>query len=202
MKPATLVPAILLAIGACLLPGTGAAQALTSCDWEVAHPSDPDHLGPGKSSSEVDTVKAIEACRVALQDAPDNARFHYQLARALVYHAERNDGSDETAMDHLARAAQAGYTQAMFVYGLMLARHGETCAIEPWTRQAADNGLKAARIAYVDHAVKGTWADCDGVAGRAVMLGYLEGAAGQVSGYYENMLLAGLKRELLVADGE
>ncbi len=199
MRQSTLPRISLLALVGTLLlvlPLGASAQNMTACDWEVAHPSDPDHVGPGRSSSEVDTVKAIAACRDALENSPGNPRFHYQLARALVYHAGRTQGSDDEGMQHLAKAAAAGYTQAMFVYGLMLDQHGETCAIEPWTRKAADEGLKAARIAYVDYVLKGTWAACEISANFDEMKSYLEGASSQVSGYYEKMLLAAFQREL------
>ena len=52
-------------------------------------------------------------------------------------------------------------------------------------RRAAEAGLKSARLAYVDNAVGGRWSDC------GVVLD-----ADQVSGYYENMLLGALRREL------
>lgn len=181
---------------ALLASNAAGAQTITSCDWEVAHPSDPHHVGPGVSSSDVDTGKAIAACRAALEADPGNPRFQYQLARALVYHAGRTDGSDDEGMRYLGQAAAAGYTQAMFVYGLMLQRHGKTCEVEPWTRRAADQGLKAARIAYVNDALTGTWSNCDITAGPEQMHAYLDGAAEQVSGYYENMLLS-LLRHLL-----
>ena len=64
------------------------AQVITACDWEVAHPSDPDHVGPGKGSGEVDTARAIAACENAVSTHPDVARFHYQLGRALVRSSE------------------------------------------------------------------------------------------------------------------
>jgi hypothetical protein len=51
----------------CLLSATAvqqlSAQVITGCYWEVAHPSDPDRVGPGVSSSEVDTLRAMAACR-------------------------------------------------------------------------------------------------------------------------------------------
>ena len=172
------------------------AQTITSCDWEVAHPSDPNHVGPGVSSGHVDTPKAIAACREAISLEPENPRFHYQLARALVYHADRHGGSDSEGMKHLAMAADQGYTQAMFVYGLMLSRHGETCAVEPWIRKAADRELKAARMAYVDHYLAGTWTDCGVESGLQQVQGYLEQVSSQVSGYYENMLVRAMGREL------
>ena len=49
------------------------------------------------------------------------------------------------------------YTQALFVLGLMYERDGKVCEVEPLTRQAADQGLKSARLTYVDHVTAGAW---------------------------------------------
>lgn len=172
------------------------SQAITACDWEVAHPSDPDRIGPGVSSSDVDTVRAMAACRRDLESDPDNARLQYQLARAIVYHADRYDTSYEEGMVYLAQSASSGHTQAMFVYGLMLSREARLCEAEPWMRGAAEAGLKSARIAYVDHAVAGNWSQCGVPTDATALKGYLEEASDQVSGYYEKMLIGALHREL------
>ena len=178
------------------LPAVAAAQAITACDWEVGHPSDPDRVGPGVSSSKVDTERAIAACRGDLERDPDNPRLQYQLARAIVYHADRNGTSYEEGMVYLAQSAAAGHTQAMFVYGLMLSRESRACEAAPWMRRAAKAGLKSARLAYVDNGVGGRWSDCGVVLDADLMTGFLDAAEDQVSGYYENMLLGALRREL------
>ena len=54
------------------LPAVAAAQAITACDWEVGHPSDLDRVGPGVSSSNVDTERAMAACRGDLETDPEN----------------------------------------------------------------------------------------------------------------------------------
>lgn len=172
------------------------AQTLTACDWEVGHPSDPDHVGPGRGSGEVDTARAIAACRAAVTAHPDVARFHYQLGRALVYDADRNGGDAQVGMPHLLQAAELGSAQAMFVYGLMNQRIGDACAAEPWTRKAAEAGLKSARISYVNHVLADTWAACPPQVNTDTLESWLAAAREQVSGYYENMLLDALAREL------
>ena len=118
------------------------------------------------------------------------------MGRALVYAADRAGEPDEIGMPHLKTAAEMSHTQAMFVYGLMHKRHGELCASEPWTRAATDKGLKSARIAYVNDYLAGSLDECDDVAGKDQMAAYLEGARSQVAGYYENMLLDALGRQL------
>ena len=92
------------------LPAVVVAQAITACDWEVGHPSDPDRFGPGVSSSKVDTERAMAACRSDLETDSDNPRLQYQLARAIVYHADRNGTYYEEGMVYLAQSAAAGYT--------------------------------------------------------------------------------------------
>ena len=67
---------------------------------------------------------------------------------------------------------------------------------EPARRRAAEAGLKSARLAYIDNAVGGRWSDCGVVLDVDLMVGFLDAAVDQVSGYYENMLLGALLREL------
>ena len=61
------------------LPAVATAQAITACDWEVGHPSDPDRFGPGVSSSRVDTEHDMAACLGDLKTDPDNPTLQYQL---------------------------------------------------------------------------------------------------------------------------
>jgi|TARA_B100000497_G_scaffold62371_1_gene70674 TPR repeat protein len=197
MSGSALKSTILLILMALLLPLTGWSQPMTSCDWEVAHPSDPHRVGPGVSSSDVDTERAMAACRQALLGNADNPRFQYQLARAIVYHAERHHTSHEEGMRYLAQSAHAGYTQAMFVYGLMLTSEDRTCEAPYWMGRAAEAGLKAARIGYVEAATSGRWSACNVPLDVQSMTAFLDGAEEQVSGYYENLLLGTLRSALI-----
>ena len=95
---------------------------MTACYREVGHPSDPDRVGPGVSSSQVDTERAIAACPADLLAHPYNPRLQYQLPRAIVYYADRHGPSYEEGMVYLAQSANAAHVQAMFVFGLMLSR--------------------------------------------------------------------------------
>ncbi len=173
-----------------------AADEITACDVEAAHPSDPDHVGEGRGSSEVNTSRAIQACRDAIDEYPDNPRFHYQLGRAMVYEADASGGDDSEGMAHVATAADMGYTQALFVLGLLHLRDGDTCSAEPVTHRAAEQGLKAARLAYVNAYTAGDYADCGVTRSAGTLHAYLDAAAEQVSGYYENMLLQALRRQV------
>ena len=185
------------------------AQNIHACDWEAAHPSDPDRAGPAKGSGEVDTARAIAACRQAVDDHPEVARFHYQLGRALVYDADRNDGNWYDGLPPLEEAAKLEHRQAIFVLGLMRKREDEMCASEPLTRRAAEMGLKSARISYVNDYLSGALDDCPPQASLDQMAGYLEAARSQVDGWYENMLLdvlgrnlAGVQEQVAAAEAE
>ena len=108
--------------------------------------------------------------------------------------------SYEEGMLYLAQSAAGGHTQAMFVYGLMLLQESRACEAAPWMRRAAEAGLKSARMAYVDNVVGGRWAECGMVFDVDAMADFLDAAGDQVSGYYENMLLGALRRELAVLE--
>ena len=186
----------LILLIALLLPLTGWSQPITSCDWEAAHPSDPHRVGPGVSSSDVNTERAIAACRQALLTNAESPRLQYQLARAIVYDAERHNAANEEGMRYLEQSARAGYTQAMFVYGLMLTSEGRVCEAPSWMRQAAMAGLKAARIGYVEGATSGRWSSCGIALDLQRMVAFLDGAEEQISGYYETLLVATLRSAL------
>lgn len=172
------------------------AQSITACDWEAAHPSDPDRVGPGRGSAEFDIERALSACQLAVDHHPDEARFQYQLGRALVYQADR-DGSDWTVgLPALVKAAQLGHRQGQFVLGLMRLRQDQPCPAATLYAQAAEQGLKSARISYVNAYLAGNWSGCDTKISHQQMQAWLSAARSQVSGYYENMLLDSLQRQL------
>jgi TPR repeat protein len=185
-----------LACGLWLMATPVAAEEITECDLQAAHPSDPQHMGPGVSSGAMILQKAIPACRAAVAANPESARAQYQLARSLVYWADANGADISEGMEHLEIAAGMDYTQALFVLGLMYRRGDRVCEIEALTRKAADQGLKSARLTYVDDVVSGFYQGCEPGADKAAMVAYLDAAVEQVNGYYEGMLLGALKREL------
>ncbi len=150
-------------------------------------------------AGDVDTERAIAACRRAVEREPETARFHYQLGRALVYQADRAGPDWNVGMPPLEKAAELEHRQAMFVLGLMHKRAGDVCASEPLTRGAAERGLKSARITYVNDYLSGALDACPPRVSLEDMQGFLAAARDQVSGYYENMLLDALERHLAVA---
>ncbi len=178
------------------LPVCAAAGEIDPCDVTAGHPSDPDRIGPGVATADVVTHVAIPACRAAIDREPDNARFHYQLGRAIVYWAQANGADPAEGAREVAVAADMGYRQAQFVSGYLHKLGGDLCAAEPLYRAAAEQGLKSARLSYVDEMLAGNFDDCGPGASTDDMRAFLDGAAEQVSGYYENMLLGSLRRQL------
>jgi TPR repeat protein len=82
------------------------------CDRLAGDPFDP-HIGaPGVQFDEIDAEKAVSACRAAVETAPGEPRFRYQLGRALL----RTDKRDEGAA--LVRAAaEKSYPSAQRTLG-------------------------------------------------------------------------------------
>lgn len=190
-----LVPLVALTLA--LACGQAQAVEVHECDVQAAHPSDPDHVGTAKGSGEVVTHLAIPACRRAVSEYPETARFHYQLGRAIVYWAGANGADDAEGVASVELASSMGHTQAQFVDGLLKARDGKICATEPLYRAAANKGLKSARITYVHNVLSGKYQTCGlTVADLSTQRQYLQGARKQVSGYYENMLLDSLHHQL------
>ena len=174
-----------------------AGDELNDCDRYAGHPSDPDKRGPGVGSADVMFQKAIPACRAAVEAEPDNARYRYQLGRVIVYWATTNGADPSEGAALVRQAADAGHTQAEFVAGLLKRGQPEAiCDVEALNRKAADKGLKAARIAYAVDYTGGLYDGCDDRAKRGAVRDYVKAAGDQIDGYYENLLLGMLKREL------
>lgn len=172
------------------------AEEITACDLEAGHPSDPDLVGPGKPTREVVTHIAIPACRAAVKSDPGVARFHYQLGRAIFYWAGANDADSSEGIEHLQHAADMGHTQALFVLGYIYRLQGKVCESEAPTKQSADQGRKAARLAYVNLVTAGDFDDCTISASKSEMEAYLQDAREQVTGFFEPMLVDSLERQL------
>ena len=65
-----------------------------------------------------------------------------------------------------------------------------------WSASPSRGGTQVSALAYVDNAVGGRWSNCGVVLYADLMAGFLDAAEDQVSGYYQNMLLRALCREL------
>ena len=196
------LPALLIAVAlmAEFAPPPGPGQPVTLCDRLAANPEDQDRLAPPVAKADVDLPRAIAACEAAVAADPSDARQRYQLGRVLTYDEQTERGSKA-----VKAAADAGYRQAQFVYGLEIDRGRkdvptDVCAIEPYWFKSAVAGRQAARVSYVRHVVKGRFANCRIQASAAQMRGFLD-AADKEGDYYLRLLTADLRERLTVWEG-
>ena len=148
----------------------------TECDRLAANPEDQDVIAPPVPRASVDLPRAIAACEAEVALHPDNVRARYQLSRVLAY-----DGQGARANAEMKRAADEGYRQAQFVYGLLIDRHrpgapADPCLIESYWLRSARAGREAARVSYVRHVLNGRFDACRIQATPAEMQGFLEAA--------------------------
>lgn len=196
--PALLIAAALMAEFA---PPPPPGQRVTDCDRLAANPEDQDRLAPPVAKADVDLPRAIAACEASVRADPNDGRQRYQLARVLTYDRQTARGSKE-----MKAAADAGYRQAQFVFGLEIDRGRkdvptDVCAIEPYWFNSAMAGRQAARVSYVRHVVKGKFAACKVQATTAQMRGFLD-AADKEGDYYLRLLTTDLREGLAAWEAE
>jgi TPR repeat protein len=181
------------ALFASLLTGAAFAapnpQAVTKCDRLAANPDDPDRNTIGVPQPEVDLLKAVSVCKRELKRQPDNQRIRYQYARVSAY-----SGDWETASAEMKKAADAGYRQAQFVYGLFVAREREgmprdLCLAEQYWLMAAKAGRKHARVQYADYYLNGKFSGCQTGVTAAELQQLLEAGASEATDFFERMLI-------------
>ena len=99
-------------------------SALSDCDVLAGVEEDPLGVAPGVKFAALDSSSAIAACRKAVQQQPENARFHFELGRALgqLAHWQRSqkqvtpaDNTDAHSLVELEQAMDHGYPWA-FLY--------------------------------------------------------------------------------------
>lgn len=173
-----------------------AADSISQCDRLASHPEDPDRVAPGVERKNMDISAAISACDAEVKAHPDIARARYQLARALFY-----DQQNDRAIAEMRKAADRGYPQAQFVYGLFVsnARNGaptDFCLVEQYWLKAARGGRQAARVAYVRDVLRGSFHACKIEATHQEMTNLLATAAREAQDFYEKLLIEDLTTEL------
>ena len=153
---------ILMAIVMLAAAATAGAKdyPATPCDQLAANPEDEDVIAPPVPRTRVDLPQAIAACEAEVALHPDNARARYQLSRVLAYAGQSERGTAE-----MKRAADEGYRQAQFVYGLLIDRHrpdapANPCLVEDYWLRSARAGRQAARVSYVRHVLNGKFDAC------------------------------------------
>lgn len=130
---------------------------VTDCDRLAANPPDPDRIALGVPRESMDVPRAIDACRAAVAQYPDEARLSYQLGRCLFYAGHLQD-----ALVSFRRAADLGYRQAHFILGLIMMRRYEGVvldlkAVEHHWRTAAQADHANAQVSYAREAIRGAF---------------------------------------------
>jgi len=194
MKLITLA-SVCLAFFAQAAVGASRDYPVNECDRLAANPEDQDIVAPAVPREKMDLPKAIAACEAETAKHADNARAHYQLARSLSY-----DGQSRRAAEEMKRAADEGYRQAQFVYGLMIDRNRpdmpkDPCIVEQYWLKSAVAGRQAARVSYVRHVLRGKFDGCKVQATPAQMKQFLEAALAE-GDYYQRLLIEDLSAEL------
>lgn len=88
------------------------AVSVNECDTLAAEPLDVQAVAAGKLPNDIDVPKALTACKAAVAEHPDVARFKYQYARVLYANGEFN-----AALDELNQASDAGHVRASYLLG-------------------------------------------------------------------------------------
>lgn len=173
-----------------------AAGEVTECDVLVSHPSDPDRVTEGVSSSAVNHEKGIAACKAAVEKDSANPRLNYQLARVLFY-----DGETNAAIPYLEKAATGDYRQAQFVLGYILADgingvKQDLCRTEQLWSKSARNGRLAAQISYPHHVIRGRFESCEIHVTAVEMADFLAQAKTRRLDYYQQILVDDIAADL------
>ncbi|WP_395446885.1 caspase family protein [Aminobacter sp. UC22_36] len=88
------------------------AVSVNECDTLAAEPLDVQAVANGKLPNDIDVPKALTACKAAVDQHPDVARFKYQYARALYA-----EGNFKEALSELNAASDAGHVRASYLLG-------------------------------------------------------------------------------------
>ncbi|MET4293523.1 WD40 repeat protein/TPR repeat protein [Bradyrhizobium sp. LB8.2] len=117
-------------------PGRIEASApSTECDFVAAHPFDFNRIVQSIVWDRLDGRKALESCKRAVQDAPDNLRLWFQLGRA-----EQRSGTLENAQKIFSDLAGKSYTPAYAAAADILRKKGKLREAVQLYRMAAAQG--------------------------------------------------------------
>lgn len=134
LKAALLAAVIILPVGA--FNAARADGSRTLCDALAASPLDGTRPAgtAGVEEEEIDVVRALPACKAALEAYTDDARMAFQLGRVLS-----KDGKADEAAALYAKAAEKGHTTAMvnYAFGMEEANPAEAFS---WYQRAAGLG--------------------------------------------------------------
>lgn len=172
------------------------SNAIADCDRLAAHPEDPQRVTEGVSQTKIDFPKAVDSCERAVNQAPENARVRYQLARVLFY-----TNQNERAVKEMQRSADDGHIQSQYIFGTFVARGRpfaprDICIAERYWRKAANARRQAARVQYVRYFLKGRFAGCAEVAGESELMSFVDSAGKDANGLYEQIWVEDFREAL------
>lgn len=101
------------------------AVSVNDCDTLAAEPLDVQAVSGGRLPNDIDVPKALAACKTAVDQHPDVARFKYQYARALYA-----NGEFDAALKELSQSSDAGHVRASYLLG-RLYQFGAAVARDP-----------------------------------------------------------------------
>ncbi|MBT1154631.1 caspase family protein [Aminobacter anthyllidis] len=110
LRTVVLVPAVKTATPAPIT--INVAVSVNECDTLAAEPLDVQAVADGKLPNDIDVPKALTACKAAVDQHPEVARFKYQYARALYA-----EGNFNEALTELNAASDAGHVRASYLLG-------------------------------------------------------------------------------------
>ena len=84
------------------------------CDFQAGDHLDPDGVGVTRFPNEIEPEIALQACLAAVEQQPENGRFHYQLGRVQLALRET-----EAAGRSFEMAQRLGHTRAIHGLGLI-----------------------------------------------------------------------------------
>jgi TPR repeat protein len=132
-----------------MLPICVWASAVEECNRLTAYPDDLHIMGVGpKTLDQIPLPEALDVCKRALEQEPDNPRIFFQYGRALMA-----DGKNAEGEKWIRKSAQRLYSHALFIIGIL-----EQGGTPPNMTKAAESYRKAAELKHPD---------------SMVMLGYL-----------------------------
>lgn len=107
----------------------------TECDFAAAHPFDFNRIVQSIVWDRLDGSKALESCRRAVQEAPDNPRLLFQLGRA-----EQRSGTSDNALKIFTDLASKNYTPAYAAAADILRKRNNLREAVRLYRKAATQG--------------------------------------------------------------
>ena len=177
-----------------------ARAGLHMCDRLAAHPLDLDRVVDAVPYEILLTQlsEAVSACRNAVREHPDVARFEFQLGRALAA-----DGNHEEAVNWYLAAAERNHAAAQFNLAVAYSKGNgvtrDAGQANDWYRRAADQGYSHAMWSLANNLNAGTGGPQDAAAAAAYLIkAYLAAHAKAQQAFQQNLegWDTGTKREV------